>query len=80
MNSNQRRKVKRYLQINYPYKVIIECPHFMTSINWEDKLEDMTDWCKKHAGKGCKYEWSWGDAEFHFSEGKTATHFTLRWS
>ena len=80
MNSKQRRKIIRDLKLNYPYTVGIEAPLNMGAADWEDQIEVMTNWCKKYYRNGWKYDWSWGDAEFYFSDSKIATHFTLRWS
>ena len=80
MNSKQRRKTIRYIKINYPYTVTIVASLNMNSNDWEDKIEDMTYWCKKHYRTGWVREWVWGAIYFHFSKGKIATHFTLRWS
>ena len=80
MNSKQRRKTTRYIKNNYRYIVSIEAPPNMNFNDWDDKVDDMTLWCEKHYHRGWIREWSWGEVDFHFSEGKTATHFTLRWS
>ena len=80
MNSKQRRKTKRYIKKNYTYIVSFEVPAYMNFNVWDDQIEDMTQWCKKHYRTGWMREWFWDNANFHFSDSKIATHFTLRWS
>jgi hypothetical protein len=48
--------------------------------DWDDKVDDMTQWCEKHYSTGWMRKWFWGEIDFHFSDAKTATHFTLVWS
>jgi hypothetical protein len=48
--------------------------------DWDDKVDDMTLWCEKHYRTGWVREWFWGEVEFHFSDSKIATHFTLVWT
>jgi len=80
MNSKQRRKIIRHVKINYPYIVSIDAPPNMDADDWEDQIEDMTQWCEKYYRNGWIREWFWNAVDFHFSDGKIATHFTLRWS
>lgn len=80
MNSRQRRKTTRYIKNNYPYIVSIEAPPQMLTDDWENKVDDMTHWCEKHYRTGWVREWFWGEIDFHFSDAKIATHFTLVWS
>jgi hypothetical protein len=80
VNSKQRRKTTRYIKNNYPYIVSIEAPLYMNFNDWDDKVDDMTQWCEKHYSTGWMRKWFWGEVDFHFSDGKIATHFTLKWT
>lgn len=80
MNSQQRRKNRRYFDATYIYKVRLSCPVGLRYFEWDRKVEEMDIWCKKQFQKKWTYTQDWDHSIFYFSENRDATYFALKWS
>lgn len=80
MNSKQRRKAKRDIDKNY-HRVHLTVRPGMNWTDWCDQVAEMVRWVTKYTRRECLLQTNrWKSSTFYFSDGKDATHFTLRWS
>ena len=81
MNSKQRRKIKRDIEINYQHSVQVQRPRDMDWSDWDDRVVTMWMWCQTKFGK--QRYWTrnhkWIGSTFYFTNAGDATFFALKW-
>jgi hypothetical protein len=80
MNSNQRRKAKRDLELNYTHSVRLEIGPVLRYFEWEARLRLIEMWCKSYLRSGWKQKFGFNSATFYFTQGQHAMLFALKWS
>jgi hypothetical protein len=80
MNSNQRRKVKRDLELNYTHSIKLDITNGLRYFEWDDRVTLMKMWCDLHIRRKWKCTTNYKTATFHFTEDQHAMFFALRWS
>jgi len=80
MNSKQRRKIKRDIEINYQHSVQIQRPMDINWSEWSDRVVMIIAWCQTHIGKQCWIRTHKRiGSTFYFSNAGDAAFFAWKW-